>query len=404
MKKLALVLGSLLVIGSAASAKEVMPAPMPEPEVKIVEKPVEVIVYRDRVVEAPAKWKPNGSVNVQYRWYGEIENTNSKYTTKKAIAEAEKKVEKSLVKPNETGLGKATEAIKNLEDLKSKKIRTWEGSDPKTRLEVKASANITENQNVEFRLRDWKGLTHRNNKNDKVDEYYLQHTYNFGKLGDSKVDFALESRFQVEKADEKFIRERFNFDFAEYLFNNDYVKTTAAVLAPEFKYAWTHSDNHTETYGLYADYQADIIGGVTFEAEFEDLFAHSRENVADGKDKKGNKGDLEFTLNRPTTLYAAGKHKVVFEPKLQYATSWAYNKKTIENEVAGITRTNGKKEKWGNYTAKFEPIVKYSYQATEYVKLMANVGAEYKNRNDARHSASHWRWQPYAELGMRVNF
>ncbi|EGR54036.1 hypothetical protein FSEG_02121, partial [Fusobacterium necrophorum D12] len=55
MKKLALVLGSLLVIGSAASAKEVMPAPMPEPEVKIVEKPVEVIVYRDRVVEAPAK-------------------------------------------------------------------------------------------------------------------------------------------------------------------------------------------------------------------------------------------------------------------------------------------------------------------------------------------------------------
>src|SRR3712207_394218 len=78
MKKLALVLGSLLVIGSVASAKEVMPAPMPEPEVKIVEKPVEVIVYRDRVVEAPAKWRPNGSVDVQYRWYGETENRVSK--------------------------------------------------------------------------------------------------------------------------------------------------------------------------------------------------------------------------------------------------------------------------------------------------------------------------------------
>ncbi|KYL02733.1 porin [Fusobacterium necrophorum subsp. funduliforme] len=282
--------------------------------------------------------------------------------------------------------------------------RTWRGSDPKTRLEVKASANITENQNVEFRLRDWKGLTHRNNKNDKVDEYYLQHTYKFGKLGDSKVDFAVESRFQVKNANDKFIRERFNFDFAEYLFSNDYVKTTAAVLAPEFKYAWTHSDNHTETYGLYADYQADIIGGVTFEAEFEDLFAHSRENVANGKDLKGNKGDVKFTLNRPTTLYAAGKHKVVFEPKLVYATSWAYDKKTIENGIAGIERENGKKEKWGDYTAKFEPILKYSYQATEYVKLMANAGAEYVNRNEDRHSASHWRWQPYAELGMRVNF
>ncbi|AYV94473.1 porin [Fusobacterium necrophorum] len=375
MKKLALVLGSLLVIGSAASAKEVMPAPMPEPEVKIVEKPVEVIVYRDRVVEAPAKWKPNGYVSVMTKTMGRIENTGEKHN--------DQIVESESVPVDE---------------------RTWRGSDPKTRLEVKASANITENQNVEFRLRDWKGLTHRNNKNDKVDEYYLQHTYKFGKLGDSKVDFAVESRFQVKNANDKFIRERFNFDFAEYLFSNDYVKTTAAVLAPEFKYAWTHSDNHTETYGLYADYQADIIGGVTFEAEFKDLFAHSRENVANGKDLKGNKGDVEFTLNRPTTLYAAGKHKVVFEPKLVYATSWAYDKKTIENGIAGIERENGKKEKWRDYTAKFEPILKYSYQATEYVKLMANAGAEYVNRNEDRHSASHWRWQPYAELGMRVNF
>ncbi|WP_261786771.1 FomA family porin-like outer membrane protein [Fusobacterium necrophorum] len=362
MKKLALVLGSLLVIGSAASAKEVMPAPMPEPEVKIVEKPVEVIVYRDRVVEAPAKWKPNGYVSVMTKTMGRIENTGDKHNVQ--IVESE---------PTPVPVAMAVEP-------ETVDERTWRGSDPKTRLEVKASANITENQNVEFRLRDWKGLTHRNNKNDKVDEYYLQHTYKFGKLGDSKVDFA------------------------EYLFSNDYVKTTAAVLAPEFKYAWTHSDNHTETYGLYADYQADIIGGVTFEAEFEDLFAHSRENVANGKDLKGNKGDVEFTLNRPTTLYAAGKHKVVFEPKLVYATSWAYDKKTIENGIAGIERENGKKEKWGDYTAKFEPILKYSYQATEYVKLMANAGAEYVNRNEDRHSASHWRWQPYAELGMRVNF
>ena len=73
-------------------------------------------------------------------------------------------------------------------------------------MKMEESANITENQNVEFRIRDWKGLTHRNNKNDKVDEYYLQHTYKFGKLGDSKVDFAIESRFQVKNANEKFKR------------------------------------------------------------------------------------------------------------------------------------------------------------------------------------------------------
>ena len=76
MKKLALVLGSLLVVGSVASAKEVMPAPTPAPEkvVEYVEKPV--IVYRDREV-APA-WRPNGSVDVQYRWYGTVENKTPK--------------------------------------------------------------------------------------------------------------------------------------------------------------------------------------------------------------------------------------------------------------------------------------------------------------------------------------
>jgi len=79
MKKLALVLGSLLVVGSVASAKEVMPAPTPAPEkvVEYVEKPV--IVYRDREV-TPA-WRPNGSVDVQYRWYGEVENKTPKKDT-----------------------------------------------------------------------------------------------------------------------------------------------------------------------------------------------------------------------------------------------------------------------------------------------------------------------------------
>ena len=76
MKRLALLLGSLLVVSSIASAKEVMPAPTPEPEkvIEYVEKPV--IVYRDREV-TPA-WKPNGSVSLKYNWYGEVENKKPK--------------------------------------------------------------------------------------------------------------------------------------------------------------------------------------------------------------------------------------------------------------------------------------------------------------------------------------
>ena len=68
MKKLALLLGSLLVVASA-SAKEVVPAPVvvEEAPVQVIEK--EVIVYRDKEVG----FRPNGYVDLQYRWYGETE-------------------------------------------------------------------------------------------------------------------------------------------------------------------------------------------------------------------------------------------------------------------------------------------------------------------------------------------
>ena len=68
MRKLALLLGSLLVVASA-SAKEVVPAPVvvEEAPVQVIEK--EVIVYRDKEVG----FRPNGYVDLQYRVYGETE-------------------------------------------------------------------------------------------------------------------------------------------------------------------------------------------------------------------------------------------------------------------------------------------------------------------------------------------
>ena len=73
MRKLALLLGSLLVVASA-SAKEVVPAPVvvEEAPVQVIEK--EVIVYRDKEVG----FRPNGYVDLQYRWYGETEGQGDK--------------------------------------------------------------------------------------------------------------------------------------------------------------------------------------------------------------------------------------------------------------------------------------------------------------------------------------
>ena len=158
MKKLALVLGSLLVVGSVASAKEVMPAPTPAPEkvVEYVEKPV--IVYRDREV-TPA-WRPNGSVDVQYRWYGNVENRTPK---------------------------------------KEDSASPWLGDNVNAgRLQTETKVNFTKNQSLEVRTRNYHTLMSEKDSQADKDQLRLRHFYKFGKLGSSKIDAT--SRLEYKQA------------------------------------------------------------------------------------------------------------------------------------------------------------------------------------------------------------
>lgn len=368
MKRLSLVLGSLLVVSASLAAKEVVPAPVvvEEAPVQVITK--EVIVYRDKAPE----WKPTGTIKVHAKG-------NGQYSTKKKL-----------------------DGFKVVDEKGDARKHYATG-----RLEFKANVKLTPNQSLEFRSRVNKGLTHHNDayKVEKdTRETYLQHTYDFGKVADTKIGANLESKYTYDK--QNTLRERAKFDFADYLFSCDYFKTTSAVLAPTFAYGWD-GGNHDRTYALYADYQADIYGGVTLEAEFDNLFANTKSSeVENGKriSTTGKTGSVEITLNRPTTLYAEGPHKVVFEPKLVYATNWAYNKKTVENGLGGTIKSNGNKDKWGSYTAKFEPVFTYSYEATKFVTLDAKLGGEYVNRIDRRTAAQDWKLQPYVEVGFNVAF
>ncbi|MGL5797545.1 MAG: major outer membrane protein FomA, partial [Cetobacterium sp.] len=66
MKKLALLLGSLLVVGATASAKEFVVAP--------VEVSKEVVVVAEPVVEVVEEaFRPFGYAGLEYRAYGETE-------------------------------------------------------------------------------------------------------------------------------------------------------------------------------------------------------------------------------------------------------------------------------------------------------------------------------------------
>ena len=149
MRKLALLLGSLVVVASA-SAKEVVPAPVvvEEAPVQIVEK--EVIVYRDK----EEGFRPNGYVDLQYRMYGETEGQDK--------------------------VGG----------------KDWNKNNNYGRLQLEGTINTTENQTFYYRLRTYDSLN-SDHSWDKDDELKMHYTVNHGNLGDSKVNFA--SRVQYIK-------------------------------------------------------------------------------------------------------------------------------------------------------------------------------------------------------------
>ncbi|WP_294728824.1 porin [uncultured Fusobacterium sp.] len=374
MKKLALVLGSLLVVGSVASAKEVMPAPMPAPEkvVEYVEKPV--IVYRDREV-TPA-WRPNGSVEVELRNWGEVEGHKA-------------------------------------ED------KYWDGEDYWTQLRTTTKINFTEKQSLKIHTRNNYGLKRANNELAEAERLELTHTYKFGNLGSSKIDTRLETKFK-HSGSKKFVEVKPVFDFSEYFFKNDYVKATALELAPFYRYVWgadkEASDKYENIYGLYANAEFDLPWGMTFQAEFDDgIFAYRRINRTDrniGQDLTAKYGNVELTLTKEFQLYKSAKNDLRLHLEGVYETSYSWSKKDTLSLGYGTIRGNGKGERLGEYTAKFDPAIVYNFKATDYVTLFTRVGAEYKNRSQSadsgsstnRHGAKHWRWQPYARVGFKATF
>ena len=374
MKKLALVLGSLLVVGSVASAKEVMPAPTPAPEkvVEYVEKPV--IVYRDREV-TPA-WRPNGSVEVELRNWGEVEGHKAK-------------------------------------------DEYWDGEDYWTQLRTTTKINFTEKQSLKIHTRNKYGLKRANNELAEAERLELTHTYKFGNLGSSKIDTRLETKFR-HSGSKKFVEVKPVFDFSEYFFKNDYVKATALELAPFYRYVWgadkEASDKYENIYGLYANAEFDLPWGMTFQAEFDDgIFAYRRINRTDrniGQDLTAKYGNVELTLTKEFQLYKSAKNDLRLHLEGVYETSYSWSKKDTLSLGYGTIRGNGKGERLGEYTAKFDPAIVYNFKATDYVTLFTRVGAEYKNRSQAadsystsnRHGAKHWRWQPYARVGFKATF
>lgn len=375
MKKLALVLGSLLVVGSVASAKEVMPAPTPAPEkvVEYVEKPV--IVYRDREV-APA-WRPNGSVDVQYRWYGEVENKTPK--------------------KDKDG------------DWANGKINSG-------RLQTTTKVNFTKNQTLEVRTRNHQTLNDADANNLKsvagTDEYRIRHFYNFGNLGSSKINTTSRLEYKQKDDDgEKSLGASVLFDFADYMYSNNFFKVDKLGLRPGYKYVWIGHGKGVEKAPQYANefhlaFESDFTLPFNFALNLEYDFSYNRYSqkfaTKDGLKRGEWYGELTAVLSNYTPLYKAGAFELGFNAEGGYDTYNMHQYKRIGGTGdAGkdLTATDSR-----DYELYLEPTLQISYKPTDFVKLYAAAGADYRNRVTNESEVKNWRWQPTAWAGMKVTF
>ena len=376
MRKLALLLGSLVVVASA-SAKEVVPAPVvvEEAPVQIVEK--EVIVYRDK----EEGFRPNGYVDLQYRWYGDTEGQNEDHKTATDKAE---------------GNGK------------------WNGSNNYSRLQLQGKINMTEVQSLEYRVRNYDELDKEDGRHSQSGaQTRLRYFYNHGNLGDSKVNYTSRVHYRNYGYDDdsQELEYMARFNFAEYMFNSDFVKTTDFTVAPKYAYSWGdgNSSDYDNQVGADLYTMHELPWGFSFEFNvYATQHFYGQDQYFDGGRTKKDKNftvDVEAYIYNTTNLYTNGNVSVDFNFEGGYdAYSWSQEKKfgtakwDDKNEAASGTEN-------AKYSLYALPTVQLNYQATPNLKLYAAAGAEYRNwAVTSENSASNWRWQPTVFAGFRTTF
>ncbi|MGK4198336.1 major outer membrane protein FomA [Fusobacterium sp. HC1336] len=360
MKRLALLLGSLLVVTAAASAKEVVPAPVvvEEAPVQIIEK--EVIVYREK----EQGFRPNGYVDLQYKYYGQTEDQD----------------------------------------------KLWNTNDNSSRTQLEGRIQMTEKQALDFRVRDYNSFDEH--ERDNQTQTRLRYYYDHGVLGDSKVDMTSFVRYE-KKDGYQYGEYQLRFQLADYMFNNDYVKTTTFVVGPRYIYKWSedNSSDYTNTIGLYFDWINQLPFGFSTELEIDGL--HYNMYGTDAKVQDGTKGLKEdsadisvgLKLMHNANLYTEGAYSLDWYFEGGYDTyDWSNLDRYGKYKGATEPYVESKLED-AKYSLYAQPSLVLAYQATEFVNLYTQVGAEYRNWKVENNSdAQDWRWQPFVTAGFNVAF
>ena len=367
MKKSLLLVGAFLAVTAMAQAKEIVPAPVvvEETPVQIVEK--EVIVYRDR---EPEGFKPNGYVDLQYRYYGEAEELNYKNN-----------------------------------DVNNNYGRT----------QLLGKINMTEKQSLEYRVRsynDWNSATNKDNRGEKGTQTRLRYFYDHGNLGDSKVDLISRLEYKKDTDDVQSLEYQARFNIADYLFNNDFIKTTSFTFAPKYKYKWSsNTDNYENILGLDLFTMNQLPLGFSFEFNlYGDQHFYGERKATGVTDTVKNNTSLtmEAYLYNTTNLYANDDVSVDFYFEGGF-DPYKWNSEKIQRtlKVGAPDKIDAANYNYyhNSYQVYAYPQLIANYKITPNLNVYTSLGAEYRNwAYTSEKSAKDWRWQPTAVVGFRTTF
>ena len=368
MKKTALLLGSLLVVGATASAKEVAPAPVVQQEPQVVE----VVVIK----EAPKVWKPNGTFKQEMEYIG-----------------------------------------------------NWEGKDNNDYLRFRPAEgkiNLTPTVSADFRARYQIGLHEDQARASKAEfrtRWYVDH----GNLGDSKV--ALSSRLRFHKTSKYQAGYNLNttdliaydlglnytleymlrFNFKDYIPSNDYFKVTNFTLAPSYAYMFAEGDSqYANMIGLEFFSTYDLPWGFSAELNLYNLGLFSSVERVTGVDQS-NKNFYTFGLE----AYLYYNYKLLESQDGRTNLSFLFEGgfdpyQAASKRIYGI-ELNDKKQivRGGDRTDYFlyaQPELRVTHKATPDVNVYAAIRGYYGNEITTGSKAKEWRWQPRAVVGWSTKF
>lgn len=359
MKKLGILLGTV-VLGVTASTKEVKQAPpemLVEEPIKVIEK--EVIVYRDRVVEEG--FRPNGSLNLEYRYYGDTESQNR---------------------------------------------NGWNGENNNySRIQLEGYIQTTETQNFEFRIRDYNNLNEDEKGRPNYTEARLRYYFDHGVLPETKINFTSRLHYMNngnDNHDEQEVEYQARFNFVDYLYSNEYVKPIDFTIAPYYRYTWNknNSSDYDNQVGLYFNFQYDLPFGFGTQLEVDTFGFHfygndKYGNVIDEDGKYSDKNTdltINFYITQNTILYTKNNFTLDFFVEAGY-DSYTWTAKHERGTDASA------------YSLKADPQLRAFYNVTPEFQVYALAGAEYRNWDiTTESSAQNWRWQLFGALGFNMTF